>query len=620
MTNSLLTSRAVIVRPSLSVKNSVGIPPDICLRVPPTGIPKPDQEESPLGLLQALRCIFSKAQPGSNAQPGSKAWTGSNAQPGRRNWRRAGGRMAGALIMALAMLAGANPATASVDTGIGLQIGIGVGNGSGITPGIGGGEASGKPLRQMPDDDWVAKPLQVSQASGQVTIPKPAAVIQAPTVLPDRIRQAILLDLRVAEMSARACQMAHRVGIARAEGRPKVTATVTGSRQIASRIKKAPRYGLVQRNGRVVNIPKPHYVKEIEETGANTREFDHREKNNIYDGKISVRHTIIDWGQRGSRKEARELGWQAAQIDARVMMRERSHDLVQLALTLRRSDEIIAALKASSEAVAVETAAVRARVEAGAGRLSDLREAQLVQLDQEIAINRAEAERDILLEHLETEFDLSAEDAWMLSQAFLASRSSELAALPAGNSDRAHAIRLRARGLEFEADEIRASRYPKFDAVIDGTIFDLTDYEDEYEVVGKIEMSVPLYDGGTAKARLRETAWRENELKSSLEALLWSHERETEGLAKRFNQMTREESEALARRDELAAQLRSVRERQGKTVNSPLAVARLLAQIGSVEASIAELRFDRELLQARALLIAEQIDSVLGLSMEDATC
>ena len=171
-----------------------------------------------------------------------------------------------------------------------------------------------------------------------------------------------------------------------------------------------------------------------------------------------------------------------------------------------------------------------------------------------------------------------------------------------------------------EADDIRASRYPKFDAVIDGTIFDMTDYEDEYELVGKLEMSVPLYDGGTARARLRETAWRENELKSSLDALLRTHGRETEGLAQRFNQMTREETEALARRDELAAQLRSLRERQGKTVSSPLAVARLLAQIGAAEARLAEIRFDRELLRARALLVAEQIDSVLGLSMEDSVC
>ena len=445
---------------------------------------------------------------------------------------------------------------------------------------------------------------------------RPVTVTLDRVVLPDNLRQAILLDPRVEEMSARACQMAHRLGLARAEGRPKITANVTGSRQLASRIKKAS-------GGRYVNnryVPPPHWAKEIRESGAHTREFDHREKNNIYDGKISVRHTVFDWGQVRNRAEARTLNWQAAQIDARAVMRERSHDLLQLALTLRRSDEVITALAGNLAAVTAEVEAVRARVEAGAGRLSDLREAQLVQLDQEIAINRAEAERDIIIEHLETEFALTAEDALRLTQVFLSRRHPDLAILPADRTDKAHAIRLRARGVTFEALEIRGSRYPKFDVVIDGTIFDMTDYEDEYEVVGRLEMSVPLYDGGTARARLRENAWRENELKSSLDALVRAHGREMEGLAKRFNQMTREETEALARRDELSAQLRSLRERQGKTVSSPLAVARLLAQIGGAEARLAEIRFDRELLRARALLVAEQIDNVLGLSMEDSVC
>lgn len=44
--------------------------------------------------------------------------------------------------------------------------------------------------------------------------------------LSPRLRQAVLLDPRVAEANARACQLAHRLGLARAEGRPKVNASI----------------------------------------------------------------------------------------------------------------------------------------------------------------------------------------------------------------------------------------------------------------------------------------------------------------------------------------------------------------------------------------------------------
>ena len=127
-------------------------------------------------------------------------------------------------------------------------------------------------------------------------------------VLPDNLRMAILLDPRVEEMSARACQLAHRLGLAHAEGRPKVTASISGSRQIASRIKPQPSRGLF--NSRQLSASE----EEIYRSGAHTREFDHREKNNIYDGKISVRHTVFDWGQISNRAEARTLNWRAAQL------------------------------------------------------------------------------------------------------------------------------------------------------------------------------------------------------------------------------------------------------------------------------------------------------------------
>lgn len=256
--------------------------------------------------------------------------------------------------------------------------------------------------------------------------------------LPQNLRHAVLLDPKVSEATARACQMAHRLGLARAEGRPKVSANITGSRQIVGRIKE-------NRYGNVPNSWLTPSQREIKQSGAHTREFNHLEKNNIYDGKVSLRHTFVDWGQRGNRTEARMLAHQAARIDALGVMRERSHELVRLSLLLRRAEEVIAVQKANFTAVSTEVEAVRARVEAGVGRMSDLREAQLVALDQEIAINRSEAERDQIREGLAAKFDLGDSDARLLVQVFLARRPSALAVLQADRSDKAHALRLRAR-------------------------------------------------------------------------------------------------------------------------------------------------------------------------------
>ena len=433
------------------------------------------------------------------------------------------------------------------------------------------------------------------------------------------VRQAVLLDPQVSEATARACQMAHKLGLTRAEGRPKVTATISGSRQLASRIKKVPP---LQRDPNNIfrTLPESSKRREIRLTGAHTREFDHREKNNLYDAKLSLRYTLFDWGQRRNLTEASMLAFEVAQIDARDVLRSRSYDLVRLALSLQRMGDLVRLHQQTLERVNTHVADVRKRVEAGAGRVIDLREAQLLALDQEIALNRAEAEYDQLHQALKSEFELEAADAAALAQTFVMLRPEALPVLLAEQTDKAHAIRLRQRQVGHEADGIRNARYPKLDGVIDGTVFDVTDYEDEYEVVGRIEMTMPLYDGGTARARLRETSWRDRELQSSLDALYRTHARESESLAQRVQQLVREENEALARRDELHARMRAQMERQGKTVSTPLVLARLQAEIGAAEVRLAEIASDHELARARALLVAEQLDSLLGIVLGDSAC
>ena len=71
-----------------------------------------------------------------------------------------------------------------------------------------------------------------------------------------------------------------------------------------------------------------------------------------------------------------------------------------------------------------------------------------------------------------------------------------------------HASRLRSRGLTHEAVQICGLRYPKLNSVSEGTIFKMTDEEDEYEIVGKVAITKPLYDGGKARIVSRDCIGR----------------------------------------------------------------------------------------------------------------
>ena len=96
----------------------------------------------------------------------------------------------------------------------------------------------------------------------------------------------------------------------------------------------------------------------------------------------------------------------------------------------------------------------------------------------------------------------------------------------------------------------------RIDAVVDGTIFDLADYEDEYEVLGKLEFNMPLYDGGTSWARLREADWRAREMRSTLQNHKRLHDNEMEQGKQRFTDISREIDEENMRQNELTQRLK----------------------------------------------------------------
>lgn len=55
-----------------------------------------------------------------------------------------------------------------------------------------------------------------------------------------------------------------------------------------------------------------------------------------------------------------------------------------------------------------------------------------------------------------------------------------------------------------EAAEICGLRYPKLDSISGWTIFKMTDEEDEYNIVGKVKFTMPLYYDGKARIASRD--------------------------------------------------------------------------------------------------------------------
>ncbi|MDA8872568.1 TolC family protein [Alphaproteobacteria bacterium] len=386
-------------------------------------------------------------------------------------------------------------------------------------------------------------------------------------MLQPAIEQSLLQHPHVAEANARVCQAIHRLGLNKAQARPQISLSVSGGRQLLERIKGSngrPDYrGAAESGlrtvpartvtqtigGNVVTQTTPaHQVREEsidsdDISGAHKRDYSHRARNNVYDGTISFRYNLIDWGQSSGAIESQRLQHLISRIKADGVLGERSFQLLSFAARLSRSQQLLASQKDTAALINEQVEVVEARVKAGADRINDLREIKLLALDVEIEINRLTAEREQLLEALNIEYGLNNADAQHVMDIYLANRPEELAFLEATQTSQARALRLQIESVSHEERQIKGSRYMRVDAVVDGTVFDLADYEDEYEVVGRLEFKMPLYDGGTSRARLREAGWRSREFKSALDTHQRKHGSEMEQGTGRFNDLRREAGE-----------------------------------------------------------------------------
>ena len=110
------------------------------------------------------------------------------------------------------------------------------------------------------------------------------------------MRLALFNHPEISEANARVCQAIHRLGLGRAQRRPPVNLTVSGSQQLFDRIRKddpiaykprtsilAPREGIYERS------------EKVRKAGARHRQFDRLEKEGVYDATVSLRYNLIDW-------------------------------------------------------------------------------------------------------------------------------------------------------------------------------------------------------------------------------------------------------------------------------------------------------------------------------------
>ena len=462
------------------------------------------------------------------------------------------------------------------------------------------------PLAGFSLERVIIRALMIVSLGAVATVPT-LALAKTPTstaeslpviALPEAVRLALSDHPFVKLRSAQVCQSVHRLGLTRAESLPQISGSVSGTRTLFDHFS-------TKNNGE---------TNRAELRGATASE------QNVYDIDVSLTKTVWDWHSSDNKIKTNQLEYDAKRIELQLTVSEQLSEIIAQSLQLDAWEKQIALHNAALADIAPHIEAIEAQGNAGLIRFIDVRQAKLSVLDAEINLKEAESARDRIIKILDSSYRLLPADARSLLLQYLSIRPIEVDRVGAELTEAVRAIDLKIRQSQFQQDVIKSERLPRVSFVLDTKIFDLADYEDEFEVTGKLDVRMPLYDGGSNKARLAEASWRRQELDEE-------KRRKIRDINTQYSQINHREKTLTALLDDLAIRRTSQEQRiisQQALLNkadiSRLEMAQAVIALADTKAQEITTNSQIEELRIKSLYLSDNLVPLLRLSVGERTC
>ena len=171
-----------------------------------------------------------------------------------------------------------------------------------------------------------------------------------------------------------------------------------------------------------------------------------------------------------------------------------------------------------------------------------------------------------------------------------------------------------------ELQRLKAERKPSFTAFVDTTLFDVDSFSQEYEIAGRLQFRMPLFDGGSNAARQQETRWRSRGIGNDRDNLIRNHQSQTEQVLNQIKRLMGDLEKNTAKIAELDLQVEAAKAREGQVESNPLAMTNLLNDRFQLILAQETLSKEIEMERLRGLFFADALGSTLNLTPGKISC
>ena len=399
------------------------------------------------------------------------------------------------------------------------------------------------------------------------------------------------------QSGARSCRAIFVLGQRRAEQKVDLSATLSGERQLASNFKTSSR----------------------DPISSQARGYDDA-YDDVYDLELSARYRLYDWGVSAARVRSETQRLAAERLNHRANLTNVVQDILRVLMQIENARQEVTYREQALKEIAPHVTAIEAQGKAGSIGLAQVRETKLSVLNAEIALQRVQRRVDESLKELQSSFKMTYEDARPLLDAFLASRNDEILEIEARDWTLVRVLDARIAGQKDDLLAIENERYPRVDSVLEATIFDATDFESEYQVVGRLEFSLPLYDGGANKARQQEKSWQVSELVSQREEQVRLHQTDTQQGKIILERRAREMETVKEQLADIEGRYKSLNALVGNSLVSRQQIIQLLDERTQKMIELSQLEWQQEFGYVRMNSLANNLTPLLGIHLGDNQC
>ncbi|MDD9798166.1 MAG: TolC family protein [Alphaproteobacteria bacterium] len=433
---------------------------------------------------------------------------------------------------------------------------------------------------------------------------------------------------KLVQARAAVCTASFAIALGRSAYFPKVNVSLSGGDKLINRTTRADEFG-----------------------GTDSPEYDGRGLN----ATVSVRQQLYDWGNTSDTINIARVRRNLALLERDLLLNEQTGLILRIAIEYVSQDTLLTYLESKKRTIEKIVESVEERFRAGAGRLAEIREAQIIRLEQQAEIDITKRRRDQAEKTLRAQFDITPALAVDMVNQFIETRPDLPAVIVPTETISGRIIDLEMRAANYEYDRLQSARLPKIDGVLVGRAWDIekgNECGDEisfthpdwsegraisgrtgrfapryrysnchtYELVGNVEFTMPLYDGGANKAQRGEVQSRLQELAAGRRAHIRDHQAESNFIRSQLLDFKQQIEERKAQIEELNGQLESLLALQGKTQSDPLSVMRLQMRVAQTSGSLILLQFQAETVRLDTLLRADALARTLDINLGDTGC